>query len=33
VTLPVVEARDVSRVFQMRAGPVRALGGVSLSVY
>jgi putative ABC transport system ATP-binding protein len=32
VTLPVVEARDVSRVFQMRAGPVRALGGVSLSV-
>ena len=32
MTLPVVEARDVSRVFQMRAGPVRALGGVSLSV-
>jgi putative ABC transport system ATP-binding protein len=32
VNTPVVEAREVSRVFTMRAGPVRALKGVSLSV-
>jgi len=32
VSAPVVEARGVSRVFSMRAGPVRALNDVSLSV-
>ena len=32
MTAPVVEARGVSRIFQMRAGPVRALGNVSLTV-
>ena len=32
MSTPVVEAREVSRVFTMRAGPVRALNGVSLRV-
>ena len=32
MSAPVVEARGVSRVFSMRAGPVRALNDVSLSV-
>jgi putative ABC transport system ATP-binding protein len=32
MSAPVVEARDVSRTFPMRAGPVRALEHVSLSV-
>jgi putative ABC transport system ATP-binding protein len=32
VIAPVVEARGVSRIFQRRAGPVRALGNVSLTV-
>ena len=32
MTAPAVEARAVSRVFQMPAGPVRALRGVSLRV-
>jgi len=30
--MPLVEARDVSRVFPMPAGPVVALRNVSLSV-
>ncbi|HEY2432609.1 MAG TPA: ABC transporter ATP-binding protein [Vicinamibacterales bacterium] len=32
MSIPVIEAREVSRVFPMPAGPVRALRGVSLGI-